>query len=164
MNRVSAPSLPPINCLQIDHLYILSWYHLIKACRCLSNPAWSRPWSGSPSSLDQGIEVYLPTNSIMASESASSWPWRAPQNSQDHGLQVHLPTRYIMAAKCTSKLTESWTPSESLSSLDPCLQVHLETHSIMALECISEFTQSSSFCAPRVDPKHRLQLVQIYHV
>jgi len=150
MNRVSAPSAPSIDGLQV----------LVQSRR-------SRPPHASPNSLDHSLQVYLQTRSITVSKCISkftrSWPPCASPNSLDYGLQVHnsklarsrppsshehglkvrLQTRSITIQECIFKFTRSGPPSVSACTLDYCLQVHLQTRSIMASECISEFTQLS---------------------
>jgi len=122
MNRVSsAPGMPPINYLQF---LLLSC--LIRASKCICNPAWSQPRSASHSSLDHGIQVYPQTRSIMASKFTSPWPPKCitklalslPPSSHDNGLQ-----------------------STSLHSLDHGLQVHLSVYSIVIFRHILNRSQ-----------------------
>jgi hypothetical protein len=104
---------------------------MITACKCIS-----------PTSLQQDLQVHLPTCSIMAPKSISklarSQPPRASLNLPNHGLQVHLQTCTITASKCNSNLARSQFPSVSPYSLDCSPQ----TCSITTLECISKFPRS----------------------
>jgi len=126
-------------------------------------PEWPLP-SSPPISLDHGLQVHLPTHSIVASQWISNRARIRPPWSHHHGLQVSLETRpitvsklapsrhlsvspnslnygrqvhCIMASKSISKLAQLRSPQ----SLDHGLQVYLQTRSITASECISKFTQ-----------------------
>jgi len=158
MNRVLAPGVPPIDCLQV-----LLQSRSITA----SKFAWSESPNASPNSHHYGLQAHFWVHLISASECISKLTWlqppRASLSSLDLGLQVHLQTHSIMASKCIwvhsvmtsnciSKFYRSWPPcaseftrclppSASLHSLDDGLKLHLWVHSISASKSISKLNR-----------------------
>jgi hypothetical protein len=128
MNTVSAPVAPPSR----------TTASRLTASKYSSNLARSWPPSGSPNSLDYGLQVHLQTRSITASKCISKLARLRPPSSHDHGLQVHLQTRSISASKCISKLARLRPPS----SHDHGLQMHLQTRSVTASKCMSKLARS----------------------
>ena len=145
---------------------------------CKLAPLW--PPSASLSSPDLGLRGHLQTYSITASnciseftrlrvsKCMSEWNGSRPPNAYPKSIDLSasnwISVHSISASKCISKRSRFRPPIESLSSLDLALQVHLQSCAIMASKCFSEITQSSSFGAPRIALKYRLQPVQIYRV
>jgi len=97
--------------------------HSITASQCISTLAWPWPQSASLSSLDNSLQVYLQTRSIMASQYA----WLQPPSSHDHGLQVHLQTRSTTPSKSISDFTRSSRSGTPQIALKHCPQIVLET-------------------------------------
>jgi len=115
------------------------------ASKYSSKLAWLRP----PSSLDHGLQVYLQTRLITASNLARSRPPSASPNSLDYACKfarpwppsAYLQTRSVTASTIESPNSLSRSRSASLSSLDHGLQVHLQTRSITASMCISKLSR-----------------------
>jgi len=120
MHSVSAPSPPPINCLQ----------------------------------------VVFQTPSITTSECISGFTQSLLSRVSLNSLHFILQVRMVTAVKWVSNLTRS----QPQRSHDNGLQVYVQTTSVMASRCTSEFTWFSSSAHPRIAPKDRLQLVQMYGV
>jgi len=140
MNRVTEPSVPPnnqlqinhhqIDHLQIDHLELLVKSRSIIACTCFPKLPRLQPRSSSLRSLD-------------------------------YGLQVYTQTCLMMASRCISKVAHSRHLSVSQSSLDLSFQEYLQTRSITAPVFISEVTRQSSSGAPVIALEHCPQPVLI---
>jgi hypothetical protein len=91
--------------------------------------------------VDHGWQVYLPTRSIIASNSISRLSELRPESSHEHGLQVHTSklARFRPPSfhdhclhMCIPILVRSKSWSESLTSLGYGLQVYLRTPLITA--------------------------------
>jgi len=104
----------------------------------------------SPNSLNQGLQVFLQTLSIIASNFAQSWPQIQSPNSLDPGLGVHLQTCSITASKCLSKYAQWLPPSASPNAHDHGLRVYLSVHSIVIFRRISNFSHAKPTASPHI--------------
>ena len=118
MNRVSAPAAPPSQ----------TSASRLTASLYSSNLARSRPPSGSPKSLDYGLQPL----SLTARMFTWSWPPSVSLNSLGHDLGEQLWVHSIWASKWISKYTRLRPPSLH----HHVLEVHLETRFITASKCI----------------------------
>ena len=126
----SARSRPPI--VSPNTLHYGLEVHTIMASMCISSNL-----------LDHGLQVYLHTHSITASNFAPSWPPSESPNSLDYGLHVHLQTRWITTCRCIFKLAGSRPPGAFPKSLDHGLQLYLQTRFITAYKCARSWPLSS---------------------
>jgi len=145
MNRISAPVAPPSQTTTSRLIASMYSSHLTRS--------W--PSSGSPNSLNYGLQVHLRFHTISDSKSISKLAQSRPTSASliwlDLSLQVHLQTCVISASECISEflrssssgaqrlapqhqlqpvqieLARSWPPSAFLSSIDPALQERLQT-------------------------------------
>ena len=121
------PSTPPMSLHQSLQVHLQT--RSVTVSQCISTLDWSqpprasseftqsRPRSASPHSLDHGLPVNLPTQSIKACKFTQWWPPSA-----------NLQTRLITASKCISRVARLQPGSLD----DHGLQVHLQIGSIMA--------------------------------
>jgi hypothetical protein len=114
--------------------------HQSTASKYCSILAGSSPRSESLSTLDFGLNVYVQTRSIMASQCISTRDRSLPQSkslsSLDLSLQVHLQTCSITSPDGISEFSGSRSPCACPNLLDHYLPVHVHTSLIMAAKCI----------------------------
>ena len=95
----------------------------------LNLPQWWPP-SGSPNSLDHGLQMHLVVT--------PSRPPNASPISLNYNLQVHHRVQHVLGLQVHLWVTWSRPPNASRNSLKHSLQVHLQTRSITASKCIFE--------------------------
>jgi len=112
--KVSALGVPPLNCVQIDHLEELFYSRSIIGRKCTFHLTQLRPASASLSSLENGLPVYPSIQSFSGLEFIFKLPWYQPLSpplcSQVNSLQVDLWVPLISGSKCISKCTQSKSP------------------------------------------------------
>jgi len=123
-------------------------------------PSDQSPPSTPPIMIDHGLEVYLPTRWITASnciyDFTRSRPPSASPNSHNHRQQVHLRVHSVSVSKCISKHAWSCPPSTSLRSDGGCTEIQ------GGVTEVDSITGSIYSADSRVDRRH-LFSISSYH-